>query len=150
MKCKSHINWVGSKFYIAKWIIENMPEHKVYVEPFGGGCHVLAQKEPVDLEIYNDINGDVVNLFKVLQSEINSEKLIRLLDLTPYSRELFYELRDNKYLPEIDNEEVKQAYKFCVMMKMSFGGKILNTTPSFGYDKKKIYMPMLFLISPIN
>lgn len=84
------LRYQGSKFRLAQWIIANMPPHKIYVEPFGGSAAVLLQKKPINTEVYNDINGDIVNVFRVLQDKEKAEELQRLLYLTPYSRAVFY------------------------------------------------------------
>jgi DNA adenine methylase len=83
------IRYHGGKWRIAPWIISHFPKHKFYCEPFGGAGSVLLQKSPVYGEIYNDLDGRIVNIFRVLQDPKKSEKLIRLLELTPYSRSEF-------------------------------------------------------------
>jgi DNA adenine methylase len=70
---------------LADWIISYMPSHRVYVEPYGGGAAVLLRKGRVHEEIYNDLDGDVVNLFRVVRD--NGHELVSLIELTPYSRE---------------------------------------------------------------
>lgn len=79
--------WFGGKSKIAPDIIRRMPEHKCYVEPFGGGAGVLVAKSPVTYEVYNDIDGDVVNFLMVLreQPQVLSGRCITL----PYSRQLY-------------------------------------------------------------
>jgi len=81
------LRYHGGKWRIAPWIIEQFPEHRVYVEPFGGGGSVLLRKAPAFIDVYNDINGEVVNFFRVLRER--PEELIAAIDLTPYSREEF-------------------------------------------------------------
>jgi len=149
---KNPLKYVGGKFYLKKWIIANFPESKdwlCYVEPFGGAGHVIFEKgrRKEEVEVYNDINQNMINLFKVLQNEVLFNKLIRYLELTPYSREYFYELRDDKYeIPE-ENENLRKAYKYMVMMKMSFSGNAENCKPSWCYSKKNIknnLLPLAF------
>jgi len=84
--------WIGGKSFIADWIVSFFPPHRVYVEVFGGGASVLFAKEPSDVEVYNDINGDLVNFFKVLRDR--TDELKQYLDLTPMSRQLFYEAKE--------------------------------------------------------
>jgi DNA adenine methylase len=74
---------------LAPWIIEHFPEHRVYVEPFGGAASVLLQKAPAYSEVYNDLEGDVVNLFRVLQDLAKAEDLRRRLHLTPFAGDEF-------------------------------------------------------------
>ncbi|MCP3925496.1 MAG: DNA adenine methylase [Desulfobacterales bacterium] len=75
------LRYPGGKFRIADWVISHFPMHKNYIEPCGGGCSVLLRKNLVPVETYNDIDGRVVNYFRVLRE--NPDKLIKLLKLTP-------------------------------------------------------------------
>lgn len=83
---RSPLIWFGGKGRVAHEIIRRMPDHKVYVEPFGGAAHVLAQKPRVAHEVYNDIDGEVVNFLLVAQAE--PERLASACENLPYSREL--------------------------------------------------------------
>jgi DNA adenine methylase len=78
------LKYYGSKFRLAKWIIEHFPKHRHYVEPFGGSASVLLVKEPSQLETYNDLNGLLVNFFRVLRDR--PAELIHKINLTPWSR----------------------------------------------------------------
>jgi len=62
---KSPLIWFGGKGKTAKHILKHMPVHTCYVEPFGGAAHVIAQKSPVYAEVYNDIDGDLVNFLMI-------------------------------------------------------------------------------------
>lgn len=79
----------GGKFLLADWIIGHFPPHRVYVEPFGGAASVLLKKERSYAEIYNDLDGEVVNLFKVCRD--NGSALQEALEMTPFSRTEFLE-----------------------------------------------------------
>jgi DNA adenine methylase len=107
------LRYHGGKFRLAPWITSFFPEHKIYVEPFGGGASVLLKKERSYAEIYNDIDGDIVNFFKVLRD--NGEELKRLIDLTPYSREEF-----NSSFVNTD-DETERARRTIVRSFMGFG-----------------------------
>src|SRR4051812_31635359 len=61
------LRYHGGKFRLAAWIMAHFPDHRCYVEPFGGGAGVLLQKPRAFAEIYNDLDGDVVNYFEVLR-----------------------------------------------------------------------------------
>ena len=76
----------GGKWRIAPWVIGHFPAHRVYVEPFGGAAGVLLRKPPAAAEIYNDLDGEIVNVFRVLRDPNLNEQLARLCYLTPYSR----------------------------------------------------------------
>ncbi|WP_366539342.1 DNA adenine methylase [Salmonella enterica] len=60
------LRYHGSKFRLAKWVISFFPEHHTYVEPFGGGAGILLRKQRSYAEIYNDIDEDIVNFFRVI------------------------------------------------------------------------------------
>ncbi len=79
--------YCGGKFSIGKWIIQHFPSHHTYLEPFGGGASVLLQKRPAPCEIYNDLDGEIFNFFRVLQDAERRKMLITRLSLTPHSRE---------------------------------------------------------------
>ena len=82
------IRYPGSKWGMANWIISHFPtdyEKMVYLEPFAGSGAVFFNKRPGAVETINDLDGDVVNLFRVLREQ--PDELKRALDLTPYSRE---------------------------------------------------------------
>lgn len=79
------LRYTGGKFRIAPQIVELMPAHDVYVEPYGGAASVLLAKAAAPCEVYNDIWGEVVNVFRQLRD--SQEALLRGLFLTPYARE---------------------------------------------------------------
>ncbi|HBV4373901.1 TPA: DNA adenine methylase [Klebsiella pneumoniae] len=109
------IRYHGGKFRLASWIISHFPEHRCYVEPFGGGASVLLKKEASEAEVYNDLDGDVVNLFRVLRNPETAQQLIDACALTPYSRDEFncaYENSENL---------VEQARRLIVRATMGFG-----------------------------
>ena len=83
------IRYHGGKFRLASWIIGHFPEHRCYVEPFGGAASVLLRKKLSEAEVYNGIDGDVVNLFRVLRDPKKSQALIDACALSPYSRAEF-------------------------------------------------------------
>jgi DNA adenine methylase len=75
----------GGKWVLAPWIISFIPKHRIYVELYGGGASVLLRKPRAWSEIYNDLDSDIVNLFRVIRN--NANELREKLYLTPYSRE---------------------------------------------------------------
>lgn len=78
------LKYPGSKWRIAEWIVSMMPEHKSYLEPFFGSGAVFFTKKPSRIETINDLDGEIVNLFRVIRER--SEELERAVALTPYRR----------------------------------------------------------------
>jgi len=88
-RVKTLLRYPGSKKRIAPWIIENMPEHHSYVEAFAGGLSVLLSKPPSNIETINDLDGDVVNLFRVIREDPG--ELAKAIEMTPYARQEYDE-----------------------------------------------------------
>ncbi|ENT4348514.1 TPA: DNA adenine methylase [Pseudomonas aeruginosa] len=109
------IRYHGGKFRLAPWIIEHFPPHQAYIEPFGGAAGVLMQKPRSHGEVYNDLDGDIVNLFRVLQSAAQREALVELLVLTPYARDEF----ERAWI--FTDEPVEQARRTVIRAQMGFG-----------------------------
>jgi DNA adenine methylase len=114
------LEYHGGKWRLAPWIISHFPNHKKYVEPFGGGASVLLRKPPSFKEVYNDLNGEVVNLFK--QARDNGDALCRAVSLTPYSRDEF-----NKSFEQSD-DPLEQARRTIIRSLFGFG--------TFGVSRK--------------
>lgn len=128
------IRYHGSKFRLAPWIIERLPEHTCYVEPFGGAGGVLMQKPRAYAEVYNDLDGDIVNLFRVLQREQSRAELIKAVTFTPYARAEFEIAWD-----PID-DPVERARRTIIRAQMGFGsaGATKGKT-GFRIDTKREY-----------
>ena len=109
------VRWHGGKWKIAKWVIAHFPSHQVYVEPFGGGASVMSQKEPAKGEIYNDLDETLISLFRVLQDPAQAERLIWLLERTPFARAEF----DLAY--EATDDPVERARRTLIRSFMGYG-----------------------------
>lgn len=83
------VQWYGGKYHQAKIIIPHIPRSRIYAEAYGGTAHILVNLSPRPVEVYNDINGDLVNLFRAIQDPVRLEKLQRRLTFTLYSRAEF-------------------------------------------------------------
>jgi DNA adenine methylase len=108
------LRYHGAKYRLAPWIIANLPNHTTYVEPFAGGAGVLLQKAPSKIEVYNDIDHQVVNFFRELRD--HSTELITQLLLTPYARAEAIACRE----PHPD--PLEQARRTYVTSWQLFGG----------------------------
>jgi DNA adenine methylase len=120
---KRILNYVGSKWNIANWIIQHMPEHNVYLEPFFGSGAVLFNKLAAKIETVNDIDGNVVNLFKVIREKPN--ELAKAVGFTPYSRDEYYRSFE---LLEQELSDVERARVFLIRCWMARGGKTSDRT----------------------
>lgn len=80
--------WYGGKFSHLNWLLPLLPDCHHYCEPFAGSAAVLLNRDPSPVETYNDIDGEVVNFFRVLREQ--KEQLVEAIGLTPFSREEFY------------------------------------------------------------
>jgi DNA adenine methylase len=118
MILKSPINWFGGKYYMAKNIVDLFPSHKLFVEVFGGAAHILFKKQPSEIEVYNDIDSGLYSFFKILRDKEKVQILKEKLDLTPYSREEFYNCRDTWKYEKDEIEKVRKWYT-CVMQSFS-------------------------------
>jgi DNA adenine methylase len=128
------IRYHGAKFRLAPWIIPQMPEHVCYVEPFGGAAGVLLQKPRSYAEVYNDLDEEVVNLFRVLRDPELNQRLQDACVLTPYSRDEFCSAREH-----ID-EPVERARRMVVRACMGFGSAAsIGGTSGFRSDSKRKY-----------
>jgi DNA adenine methylase len=103
-------------------VLKLIPPHRIYVEPFGGSGRVLFNKRPSESEVYNDINGDLVNFFRVLRDDEKWEKLREKLILTPYSRQEFEDALSGRGGSELD--DVERARRFFVLCRQSFIGSL--------------------------
>lgn len=110
---KALLKYPGSKWKIAEWIISFFPQHKVYCEPFFGSGACFFKKKPSYIETINDLDGNIVNLFKVCRDY--PEELARAIQLTPFSREEF----QNCY--QITNDPIENARRCIVRYHQSFG-----------------------------
>ena len=117
--------WYGGKFSHLTWLLPLLPEVHHYCEPFGGSGAVLLNRPPSPVETYNDLDGEVVNFFRVLRE--NRDELVGMIALTPFSREEFF-IAVNGEDPTIP--PVERARRFYVRARQSRTG--LAQTASLG------------------
>lgn len=116
--------WYGGKFSHLDWLLPLLPSCNHYCEPFAGSAAVLINRYPSPVETYNDLDGEVVNFFRVLRS--NKETLLEQILLTPFSREEF------AIACEIDSnlDEMERARRFYIRARQVRTG--LAQTASIG------------------
>ena len=117
----------GGKWKLAKWIISYFPAHRVYIEPFGGAASVLMQKPRSYAEVYNDLDGEIVNVFRVLRDPLQARELERQLLLTPFAREEF------ELTYYADNDPIEQARRTIFRSYAGFGSNAMNTQRPTGF-----------------
>jgi DNA adenine methylase len=117
------LRWHGGKGKMAAKLVTLLPAHQVYTEAYGGSAAVLLEKPPSQFEVYNDLNGDLVNFYRVLRNE--PEELIRQIELTPYARDEYATAGD-----EVE-DPIERARRFMVASWMTvagFDGKFRSVT----------------------
>jgi DNA adenine methylase len=117
------IPWVGGKRRLARQLLPKFPEHECYCEPFCGGAALFFLKEPSPVEVLNDINGDLVNLYRVVQHHL--DEFVRQFRWSLASRQLFQWLAMTR--PETLTD-VQRAARFYYLQRQAFGGKVAGQT----------------------
>jgi len=107
------IRYHGGKWRLAEWIISHFPPHRIYVEPFGGGASVLLRKPRSYAEIYNDLDGEIVNLFRVVRDR--GLELKQKIIETPFARDEFLEAW------YASDDPLEQARRSLIRGYMGFG-----------------------------
>lgn len=119
--------WYGGKYSHLEWLLPLLPECHHYCEPFAGSGAVLLNRLPAAVETYNDIDGEVVNFFRVLRD--NHDELIRVIALTPFSREE-YHLAIYGETGDLSVSDVERARRFYIRARQTRTG--LAQTASLG------------------
>ena len=132
---------VGGKSKLRKDIIELFPEHTCYIEPFFGAGWVYFGKEPSKIEVINDIDKELVNLFRMIK--YHAPEVERLLEYEFSGRDIFEEYKNHsvQYLTE-----VHRAIRFLYLITQSFGGKGKN----YGYGTSTKPGQQIFLKDTLN
>lgn len=119
MSTRPPFAWFGGKTQLARHIVELMPSHHIYVEPFGGSGAVLLAKQSSPVEVYNDLDSGLVNFYRVTSDPEKAARLHLLAARAPYSRE--------EYLRFIDSwsqctDDIERAYQWFYVARASFSG----------------------------
>jgi len=130
MKARPVLRYHGGKWLLAPWIISHFGPHRVYVEPFGGAASVLMRKKRSHVEVYNDIWGTVVNVFRTLRDPVKAAELAAMLYLTPFARDEFESI-DNQTLGSLS--DVEQARCTILRSLAGFGSGSTNGAHVTGF-----------------
>lgn len=123
MESKPIVPWIGGKRRLAKHLLPQFPDHTCYVEPFAGAAALFFLKPISKVEVLNDINGDLVNLYRVVQHHL--EEFCRQFKHALISRQIYQWL---KITPEQTLTDIQRAARFFYLQKMGFGGKVHGRT----------------------
>lgn len=114
------IPWMGGKRRLADRLFPLFPKHSCYVEPFAGGAALFfLRPAPAEVEVLNDVNGDLINLYRVVQNHL--EEFVRQFKWALSSRQVFKWLQDTR--PETLTD-IQRAARFFYLQHLAFGGKV--------------------------
>jgi DNA adenine methylase len=116
------LRYLGGKWAISPKILPLLPPHRTYVEPYAGAASILMRKPRAFSEVYNDKEGDIVNLFRVLRDPRLAKRFKHAVALTPYSREEF----ELAYIPA--KGKIERARRMAVRAYMGFGSSAAHHT----------------------
>lgn len=125
MKHYPILAWPGGKRRLAKKLIPlitNRP-HKCYVEEFAGGGSMFFLREPAEVEVLNDVNGDVINLYRVVKNHL--EEFLKQFKNPLVSRQLFEWAKET---PTEILTDIQRAARYMYIQKLSFGSKVTGQT----------------------
>jgi DNA adenine methylase len=113
--------WFGGKGSpkIQNAILQNLPQHTHYIEPFGGGASILLNKEPASVEVYNDLNRGLVNFFSVVADSFTFPQFFGRVSALPFARDIYEEY--NRTWPG-GREPLEQAVRWYYVARQSFSG----------------------------
>lgn len=118
---KSFLAWVGGKSQLSQQIIELMPKHHCYCEVFGGAAWVLFKKTQSPVEVFNDINGELVNLYRVVKHHL--DEFIRQFNFVLLSRDEFERFKE---LPAECLTDIQRAVRYYYLVRLSYGSKAVD------------------------
>lgn len=127
----SAVHWPGGKGRQLNDLLPLIPVTRIYVEPFGGGGVVLLNRPHSEIEVYNDLDEQLVNLFTVLRDEDSYKAFRRIVALMPYSR---VEFNRSLKFAECD-DTVDRAVRFYTVLNQSISGKRLATTGDWSRNR---------------
>lgn len=126
----SPISWVGGKSKLVNTLIDYLPDHKGYVEVFGGAGWLLFGKEPSNWEVLNDLDGDLINLWSIIKEA--PDQFIKSFEYSLISRRTFNEYKE-AFKKENYDDCIQRAHIFYYLVRAAFASRMSN--PSFGTGK---------------
>jgi DNA adenine methylase len=131
----SPFRYPGGKFYARKQILECLPRHDRYCEPFAGGASIFFAKPMVKDNILNDLDADLINTYLVIRDQV--EDLVALLEGIPATKEL-HKFYKSEYLPKNDLE---RAFRWYYLNRISYSGIMKRENCYWGYGEKYSMRP---------
>jgi DNA adenine methylase len=119
------LRYHGGKWKLGEWIIEHLPQHRIYVEPFGGAASVLLRKRRSYAEVYNDLDGEIVNVFRVMRER--PRELMSALTWTPFAR------GEYRAAFEPSTDPLEMARRTIIRSFMGFGSNAINRAVKSGF-----------------
>jgi len=126
---RAPFGYYGAKLRIVSKIVNSLPPHNAWVELFCGSAALTLAKKPALIEVINDLNGEIVNVFQQLRD--NSEALCKAIALTPYARSEFLFARNSK----LAKDPLERARRFLVDTMMTVNGTYRNTSAGFSFSQ---------------
>lgn len=115
----SFVRYMGGKQLLVPDLLPLIPEHSVYVEVFGGAASLLLNKPPSALEVYNDLDGELVNLFEVIRDDVDG--FLKCADFLLFSRELHERWQRDLKTGRIPENRIERAARYWYLLASSFG-----------------------------
>src|SRR5258708_9692777 len=128
-KVNAPFGYFGSKNKIASQLCSQLPPHTCWVEAFCGSAALTLAKRKSPIEVINDIDGEIINVFNQLRN--NSDELCRVISLTPYAKD---EL-ENSRLVNGNDSELERARKFLIQAMMAVNGVFGKERGGFSYSQ---------------
>lgn len=135
LNLKTPVTYYGGKQMMVRHILPIIPEHILYCEPFAGGAAIFFAKQPSEVEVLNDTNRELINFYRVIQSDFTS--LEKEIQITLHSRDLHRKASVIYNNPDMFSE-LKRAWALWVLSSQGFAGQLDS---SWGYDKSKNSTP---------
>ncbi len=133
---KGPLSYVGGKVRLANHIISLIPKHRTYVEAFAGGAQVLFRKSPSEVEVLNDLDGELVNFYRVCQA--HHDELLRSLRFFVLSRKWYETLTKT---PPASLTDIQRAARYFLLQKCSFGGMVARKNFAAHVTKRPSFTP---------